>query len=273
MIIRTSSHYVYLNFIISVISWHDVPVDTKKNISDCQMSRVQISDKDYVDHHMIVEIKTFIKDHFLWKMLKVFCSLIVFVLAIHPLSSKDVITGNISLLDLESINPDIIDSMGGMDQLKIELKNAMRQGSSMRNGLPVSLMEFHTGSTAIIAKICFPDDICWTMKMYEDFKLLNLHVQYGINAMTLIHQYCPNVPIPKFKGCNRGRFLYCFTEWIEGQTLVDKILSSPILETGKTSITIPQNVVVSLAEFVYNVTTCPIPENLRKKIFSYQLTY
>ena len=204
-------------------------------------------------------------------MLKFFYCLILFTLSIHSLSFEGVVLWNDSLLHWGSIDTDIVDGMSEMDHFKIELKNAMTQASSMRNDLPVSLMEFHTGSTAIVAKICFADDICWAMKMYEDFKLLNLHVQYGINAMTLIHQYCPNIPIPEFKGCNWGRFLYCFTEWIEGQTLFDH--SSSIEEKGKTSITIPQNIVISLAEFVYNVTTCPIPENLSKEISANQLTY
>ena len=199
------------------------------------------------------------------KMLKFICGLMLFVLSIHSLSSEDVVMWNDSFLDWNSINSDIVDTMGGIDQFKIELKNAMTHASSMHNDFPITLIEFHTGSTAIVAKICFPD-ICWALKMYENFSLLNLHVQYGIYAMTLIHQYCSNVPIPKFKGCNRGRILYCFTEWIEGQTLSDKILSSSIKEMDKTSITIPQKIVISLAEFVYNVTTCPIPENLGKKI-------
>ena len=191
--------------------------------------------------------------------------LVITALPENSLSSEEAVTWNDTFPNWESIQ-DIGATMGGMDQFQVEVKIAMSKASSMYNDLPVSLMEFHEGTTAIVTKICFVDNICWAMKMYKEYPgLLNLNVWYGICATTLIHQYCPNVPIPKFKGCSRSKFLYCFTEWVEGQTLHDKILNSPIKDTGKTSITIPENVVVSLAEFVYNVTTCPIPEHLSKK--------
>ena len=103
--------------------------------------------------------------------------------------------------------------------------------------------------------------------MYEKSGVpYDLPIQYGIWATALVQQYCPNISIAQFKGCSRPhKLLFCFTEWIEGKNLRDKILGeSPIMATVGTSITIPAKVVTSLAEFVYNLTTCPIPKNESK---------
>ena len=203
------------------------------------------------------------------KMFKNFCVLIllhVMSMSTHSMALEHVADWNVTLPlpNSGSAVQGIIDAIGGIDQFRGEVKNAMTEASSMRNGMAVSLIGFNAGTYAIVAKICFVDGICWAAKMYEKSGVpYDLPIQYGIWATTLVQQYCP---IPQFKGCRQPhKLLYCFTEWIEGKNIRDKILGeSPITAKIGTSITIPAKVVTSLAEFVYNLTTCPIPKNKSK---------
>jgi len=81
---------------------------------------------------------------------------------------------------------------------------------------------------------------------------------YAIRALKLLHQYCPNIPTPKIKGYNQHKIIYYFTDWIEGSILEDRVLRDPI---NVSVVRIPEKIITSLAEFVYNLTTCPIPKN------------
>ena len=71
--------------------------------------------------------------------------------------------------------------------------------------------------------------------------------------MSMVQKYCSNIPIAKHTGGGRKRLQHFFTEWIEGETLRPDLNYS----VG-TTVRIPKKV-VTLAEFVYNLTTCPIP--------------
>ena len=50
---------------------------------------------------------------------------------------------------------------------------------------------------------------------------------------------------------------YHFTEWIEGETALDKWEQQT--SGSRDMFIIPSKVFTSLVEFVYNLTTCPIP--------------
>src|SRR6266496_4722912 len=80
-----------------------------------------------------------------------------------------------------------------------------------------------------------------------------------IAAMSMVQKYCSNIPIAKHMGGGRKRLQHFFTEWIEGETLLDMVFIPDLNYSVGTTVRIPKKVVTSLAEFVYNLTTCPIP--------------
>jgi hypothetical protein len=143
-------------------------------------------------------------------------------------------------------------AVGGRDEFQ-EVRNAVAEASLWRKGMPASLVEFSVGNN-IVSKICFIDSICWTAKMVE---IINYHrpTIHAIQALILIELYRPTIPVSKIKGRREHKLRYYFTEWSEG--LLDELLDYP----RNISINIPEKVVTSLAEFVFNLTTCPIPKN------------
>ena len=184
---------------------------------------------------------------------------------------------SLSLEDLFSIRSRpkvarLLDAVGGRDEFEAEVRNAVTKASLLRNGIPAFLVEFQV-SGSIVAKICFIDGICWAAKMREicrydrDAKYAILPYDratlYGIRAMMLVEQYCPNIPIAKFRGFSQHKLQYCFTEWIEGKPPNEEVLGNTSVVT---TISIPEKIVTSLAEFVYNLTTCPIPKKESKNL-------
>jgi hypothetical protein len=153
----------------------------------------------------------------------------------------------------------ILESAGGMDQFEVEVNLAVAYASSSRNNIvPASLVEFIAGGGGVTAKICFVDGVCWADKMIAG----DLDVQecnYGVVAMSLVRQYCSHIPIPKYLGSRRGILYHYFTEWVEGPTLHERVFATNSSCTMGTFVKIPRKVVTALAEFIYNLTTCPIP--------------
>jgi hypothetical protein len=191
-------------------------------------------------------------------MLKcILISLYAVILSIHAMSLEDIVGWN------EIVQPEhsVLQAIGGIDQFEFEIKNVIIEASSVRNDMPASLVEFDHGGNALIAKICFADGICWAAKIMENGPLAKQVISSAAEALTLIERYCPDIPIAKFKGwgTSQGKLLYYFTEWIEG-----KQLSANVSDSG-TTFSIPEKVVTLLAEFVYNLTTCPIPKKESEK--------
>jgi len=161
----------------------------------------------------------------------------------------------------ESSLPAILAVVGGVKELKTELFFIMEEASSLRNGTSTSnFVHLEIRRYAIVAKICFEDQVCWAAKMYKDRPgIFNRAVDYGNMAVMLIQQHCPNIPISTPRGCGLHMLRYCFMDWIEGQTAFEKYSPKAISAEIQTT-KIPNTIVTSLAEFVYNLTTCPIPE-------------
>ena len=167
---------------------------------------------------------------------------------------------NLSILSVHRPSvAEIFDAVEGREGFEAEVRNVVAAASSLRNGIPASVVEFKV-SWAIVAKICFTDDICWAAKM-RTIRPRNRETVYGIGAMMLVEDYCPNIPISKYKGYFQGGLLSIFTEWLEGRNLEEVVLSSRSSLRDGEIFTIPDKVVTSLAEFVYNLTTCPIPRD------------
>jgi hypothetical protein len=170
-------------------------------------------------------------------------------------------TGALSLKYEDSSLPGILSAVGGVKELKAELFFIMTEASSLRGGISTSkFVSLDVGRYAILAKICFEDGICWATKMYENRPgFYNRGIDHGILAMELVQKYCPDIPISTPRGCGMHKLRYCFTDWIEGENLYDRYFVKE--ESAEVQIIrIPEKVVTSLAEFIYNLTTCSIPE-------------
>ena len=163
--------------------------------------------------------------------------------------------------------PRILVAVGGVPELKSELTFIINEASSNRN-VTSSLTTVHlqVGTSAIVSKICFDDGICWALKMYVNRpgSIFDQTIDDGITASSLVRRYCPYIPINTPRGCGVHKLRYCFTDWIEGESLFQRYFPRTVLAPGeRATVTIPQKTVSALAEFVYNLTTCPIPETER----------
>jgi len=158
---------------------------------------------------------------------------------------------------------EVIDSIGGMAQLSKELDIAVAYASSLRDYIPAKRVAFTGAGGGLIAKICFDDGICWADKMVARNPIAIQGAYYGEAIMRLVRKYCPNIPIPESKARFRNEPHHLFTEWVEGKTLHERATEVGANYLNGTSLLkIPRKVATSLADFVYNLTTCPIPVNM-----------
>ena len=184
------------------------------------------------------------------------------IVSTNPIAPENVIE-KITAAPPSSAMLEILDCVGRKDQLQDEVNGALSYASRCRDNIPASLVQMKvSGAAGAVAKICFDDGICWADKMVAN--PLRIEEAYiGVMAISVVQQYCPNIPTAKFRGYGRGKLRHFFSEWIQGQTLHDKVESNYIPDVCK----IPEKVVTSLAEFVYNLTTCPIPREESKKLY------
>jgi hypothetical protein len=168
----------------------------------------------------------------------------------------------------------IVAAVGGFRALKAEVIFIMNEASSRRNVTAIlKAVHLDVHDYAIVSKLCFTDGICWAVKLYKNLPNstdYSRKIDYGISAVNLIQQYCPSIPINTPRGCGVHKLRYCFSDWIEGEDLLEKHFPFKLLtssESLRLTITIPPKIVSSLAEFVYNLTTCPIPEIESKTFF------
>jgi hypothetical protein len=163
----------------------------------------------------------------------------------------------------------ITSAAGGTEQLTDELSKISAYASSLRNGLNNSLEdEWLEGFHGVVIPLIFDDGIKWAVKIANN----SVWIDSGINSMKALGRHCPNIPVPRIQGekqkFTNSSLVYYFMEWINGVTLWDDTdtnfteldYQSPTNESiMRYNITIPEKTALDLAEFVYNVTTCPIP--------------
>jgi hypothetical protein len=168
-----------------------------------------------------------------------------------------------------SVLPGILAAVGGVPQLKAEIVYIMDEASSIRNVSTSKTVNLGVEGNSMIAKICFEDGICWAAKIYENRPgIYNRGVDYGPSAATLVQRYCPGIPLNTPRGCGLHKLKYCFTDWVVGETLFDRLDDSMKMKSRtRQTIPIPQKTVTSLAEFVYNLTICAIPKAESKALF------
>jgi hypothetical protein len=159
----------------------------------------------------------------------------------------------------------IVESTGGPFEFTKVISNVLGHASYLRRGINAFVTEFKMGGNTIIAKICFEDEVCWAGKLMENDEITFGAMTAARSALTLVEKHCSHIPISHFRGSGQhNTVLYYFTDWIEGKTLQDK-LQNRINPWSR--IRLPNTVVTSLAGFVYNLTTCGIPQNKCKHTY------
>ena len=192
-----------------------------------------------------------------------------------PFTDNIIWTGTASPNYKDTALPGILAGIGGLQGLKDEVIFILNEASSRRNVTSIlNAVHLEVGTYAIVTKVCFNDGICWAVKMYENHpaSIFDRAISYGISAANLVQRYCPEIPINIPRGCGVHKLSYCFTDWVYGETLFDRYYPNTA-SSEQVTITIPQKTVSSLAQFVYNLTKCPIPEIESKTLFSFELIW
>jgi hypothetical protein len=192
------------------------------------------------------------------RLFKYFCVLSITIIGLTSSALNDA-NWSLPLLPLDGSNG-AIDAVGGSQEFKAEVKYALAAASDLRNGTALSCVQFEVSSTTV-AKFCFTDGVCWAAKFgkinSDENEVLRRRV-----LLLLLETYCPHIPISKYRGEGQNKLHYEFTEWIEGITLME-VAEVTNFEHDPTY-TFPNKVITSLAEFIYNLTTCQIPREKSK---------
>jgi hypothetical protein len=155
---------------------------------------------------------------------------------------------------------------GGGEQLEALWKEVSDHASILRNGMKNVMDGDHSGFTALVKRVTFEDGVKWAAKISEYAR--HGYIQQGLSSLQAIERYCPTILAPRTHGTAQtlanSTFIYHFMDWIDGLPL-DKDLQYKVFEyedsgTLRRNITISNQVITQLAEFVYNLTACRIPQ-------------
>src|SRR5579859_662815 len=148
------------------------------------------------------------------------------------------------------------------------LRNITVHATSLRNGIKCRIDEgFSQGANGLVKRVAFDDGLDWAVKI-EDLE--NFYYAYeGIKSLEVVQKYCPELPIPRQYGeigtAADGKLKYHFMDWINGLDLgMECDFPDPGFEPSDEPgglFSIPERLIPQLAEFVYNLTICPIPED------------
>jgi hypothetical protein len=148
------------------------------------------------------------------------------------------------------------------------LREISARASALRGGIGnmIHEMDLMEGAYGYVIQVNFHDGVQWAAKISS-----NVNRQFilnGIQATEVIETYCPGIPLPHYHGqiesIKDTELIYCFMDWIRGRPLAEIVryhslpavvgMNYTFVET-----TIPRRTIRQLAEFVFNLTTCPIP--------------
>jgi hypothetical protein len=204
----------------------------------------------------------------LLNLIALYCSLV------RPTYSTEWVTRGYFNFVEGSVGPAIIDYIGGVEQFELEVAEVVAHASNLRNNIPAHWSKYGSGGGGLIAKICFEDGVCWADKMFGYQQAQS--GTYGEAVMRLVREYCPNIPLPESKAWfSKNGLTHHMTEWVEGKPLYETVFraESGCYFPNATTFRIPNKIVKSLAQFVYNLTTCPIPNDLRTSPLYNELTH
>lgn len=151
-----------------------------------------------------------------------------------------------------------MESIGGTAELTEVLHHVAEHASHLRGGMFASVVQTQKDGDTVVAKVCFEDNIRWAAKITRNEYAASVSMMAAQWTLLLSEEQCPHILSPRLRGLGESyTFLYYFVDWIDGRTLRNELryLPYPFPPTR-----LPAVVITSLAEFVYNLTTCAIPE-------------
>ena len=168
---------------------------------------------------------------------------------------------------------------GGASELHRELINIKRYASSLRNAIPCYIDGLSEGLHGFASRLRFDDNVSWAAKVAASSLQQTTELHSAINSLTLLERYCPEIPVPRVHGemgsLVNGSLMYYLTDWVDGTTLevapeaisvhLNKTIGAKVLA----NITLPTGLATQLAEFLFNLTTCPIPERERSSPYHF----
>lgn len=176
-----------------------------------------------------------------------------------------------SWIPAENVTQRFIDVAGGQEPLQEQLSDILERASYHNNGQPCTVDKVIEGRNTLVLRICFHEKECWAAKVWENTYYFPESAAAAVNSLKAIERYCPGqVPHPTLHGdlfeSKNGVFLYYLTDWIDdGINFVDHEefihLADDLKRYNQTFL---EGVARKLAQFFYNLTTCPIPEIERK---------
>jgi hypothetical protein len=115
------------------------------------------------------------------------------------------------------------------------------------------------GGFGVIVRVAFDDGISWAAKVTSRSQYTA--ITNGINAVKALQVYCPHIPVVETHGGievveSNSDYIFHFMDWVEG---VHPVETSTKDEAGWLNVTLPETLIPQLAQFVYNLTTCPLP--------------
>jgi hypothetical protein len=187
------------------------------------------------------------------------------------------ISSSFAYQDSNETSERLIKAVGTKEQFLVELSKISAYASSLRHGLQNSINDkWLEGGQGIVVPITFEDGVKWAAKV----SVAPGSINSATKSLRAIERYCPDIPAPRVQGM-RGRFIsnptikYYIVEWMEGRSLWDdEHAGQYVYDYHRSSmnekvlsglnVTLSEKIVSQLAEFVYNLTTCPIPHAASK---------
>ena len=159
----------------------------------------------------------------------------------------------------------LVRTMGGKKEFDNALKEISDYAMSLRGGIKNKYARTppSQGAWGYVTKLTFEDGISWAVKLSESTKLEPM--LSGIAAARAVEKYCPQIPVARFHGeaqnYRDSKVAFCLMDWVDAVHLECEF--KPHSVYGWVTV-MPKNTVTQLAEFIYNLTTCPVPSSESK---------
>jgi hypothetical protein len=155
----------------------------------------------------------------------------------------------------------LLEAAGGRTNLDMGMRNISTHASILRNGTGNVIEPAGQGGSGFVCKVRFDDGVSWAVKIFANSSYSA--AELGVKSLTAIEEFCPEIPVPHVYGdiywLGNTSLSYYFADWVEGRSMdYDKDYSVKLLELGTYRFTMPEKAVEEIAQFLYNLTMCPI---------------
>jgi hypothetical protein len=171
------------------------------------------------------------------------------------------VTDVVGTSDVKPLTARLLEAAGGRTNLDLGIGNVSTHASSLRNGTGNVIEPAGQGGYGFVCKVNFDDGVSWAVKIFEERSYKG--AELALNSLVAIEEFCPEIPVPLVFGdiylLGNTSLYYYFTSWVEGRPMkYDKDYSVKLSELGQSHFTMPEKAVEEIAQFLYNLTMCPI---------------